>query len=110
MIAAGASFGWASTKVLPSGKTRCICTSSNSCPNSFDGLSPSRTACVPTQKAIIRPMALSFMSGNSSTPILQRSPRGDRPDYDGPLELFPQNFHEPCYASYIEEDFGTIAK
>jgi hypothetical protein len=55
-------------------------------------------------------MALSFMSGNSSTPILQRSPRGDRPDYDGPLELFPQNFHEPYYASYLEEDFGTIAK
>ncbi len=36
--------------------------------------------------------------------------RGDRPDYDGLLELFPQNFHEPYYASYIEEDFGVIAK
>ena len=35
--------------------------------------------------------------------------RGDRPDYDGLLELFPQNFHEPYYASYIEEDFGAIA-
>ena len=35
--------------------------------------------------------------------------RGDRPDYDGLLELFPQNFHEPYYRSYIEEDFGAIA-
>ena len=25
---------------------------------------------------------------------------GDEPDYDGMLELFPQNFHEPYYDSY----------
>jgi ubiquinone/menaquinone biosynthesis C-methylase UbiE len=36
--------------------------------------------------------------------------RGDRADYDGLLELFPQNFHEPYYSSYIEEDFGAIAQ
>ena len=36
--------------------------------------------------------------------------RGDEPDYDGMLELFPQNFHEPYYAGYIEEDFGAIAR
>jgi ubiquinone/menaquinone biosynthesis C-methylase UbiE len=35
--------------------------------------------------------------------------RGDRPDYDGLLELFPQNFHEPYYAGYIEENLGAIA-
>jgi ubiquinone/menaquinone biosynthesis C-methylase UbiE len=35
--------------------------------------------------------------------------RGDQPDYDGLLELFPQNFHEPYYKSYVEEDFGDIA-
>jgi ubiquinone/menaquinone biosynthesis C-methylase UbiE len=35
---------------------------------------------------------------------------GDRPDYDGLLELFPQNFHEPYYWSYVEEDFGCIAR
>lgn len=35
--------------------------------------------------------------------------RGDQPDYDGLLELFPQNYHEPYYKSYITEDFGTIA-
>jgi hypothetical protein len=26
------------------------------------------------------------------------------------LELFPQNFHEPYYSSYIEEDFRAIAQ
>jgi ubiquinone/menaquinone biosynthesis C-methylase UbiE len=34
---------------------------------------------------------------------------GDEPDYDGLLELFPQNYHEPYYGSYIEENFGAIA-
>jgi ubiquinone/menaquinone biosynthesis C-methylase UbiE len=36
--------------------------------------------------------------------------RGDEPDYDGMLELFPQNFHEPYYASYIGEDFAAIGQ
>ena len=36
--------------------------------------------------------------------------RGDEPDYDGLLELFPQNFHEPYYSSYIGEDFPAIAR
>lgn len=35
---------------------------------------------------------------------------GDVPAYDGMLELFPQNFHEPYYASYIAEDFTEIAE
>ena len=35
--------------------------------------------------------------------------RGDQPDYEGLLELFPQNYHEPYYASYINEDFGALA-
>jgi ubiquinone/menaquinone biosynthesis C-methylase UbiE len=35
---------------------------------------------------------------------------GDQPDYDGVLELFPQNYHEPYYASYLREDFGAIAR
>ncbi len=35
---------------------------------------------------------------------------GDEPDYDGMLELFPQNYHEPYYAGYLEEDFGAIAR
>jgi ubiquinone/menaquinone biosynthesis C-methylase UbiE len=35
--------------------------------------------------------------------------RSDRPDYDGLLELFPQNYHEPYYESYIKEDFIKLA-
>ncbi|HEY7299554.1 MAG TPA: class I SAM-dependent methyltransferase [Xanthobacteraceae bacterium] len=35
---------------------------------------------------------------------------GDEPDYDDMLELFPQGFHEPYYASYVREDFGEIAR
>src|SRR5262249_59922310 len=35
--------------------------------------------------------------------------RGDRPEYDGVLERFPHNYHEPYYASYIDEDFPAIA-
>jgi ubiquinone/menaquinone biosynthesis C-methylase UbiE len=34
---------------------------------------------------------------------------GDDPDYDGMLELFPQNYHEPYFTSYAREDFGEIA-
>ena len=33
---------------------------------------------------------------------------GDEPDYDGLLELFPLAFHEPYYASYIEEDLNRL--
>jgi hypothetical protein len=35
--------------------------------------------------------------------------RGDQPDYEGLLELFPQNYYEPYYRSYTNEDFGTLA-
>jgi ubiquinone/menaquinone biosynthesis C-methylase UbiE len=34
--------------------------------------------------------------------------RGDRPDYDGLLELFPQSYHEPYYLSYLDEDFTAL--
>ncbi len=33
---------------------------------------------------------------------------GDRPDYDGLLELFPQLFHEPYYAGYLNDDLGRL--
>jgi len=36
--------------------------------------------------------------------------RADRPDYLGLLELFPQNYHEPYYASYLDEDFAALTK
>jgi len=35
--------------------------------------------------------------------------RGDQPDYEGLLELFPQNYHEPYYESYSNENFDALA-
>jgi ubiquinone/menaquinone biosynthesis C-methylase UbiE len=35
--------------------------------------------------------------------------RGDKPDYDRLLDAFPQFYHEPYYAGYLEEDFGSMA-
>jgi hypothetical protein len=35
--------------------------------------------------------------------------RGDQPDYDGLLELFPQNYHEPYYKSYTNVNFCALA-
>ena len=35
--------------------------------------------------------------------------RGHQPDYEGLLELFPQNYHEPYYRSYTKEDFRALA-
>jgi ubiquinone/menaquinone biosynthesis C-methylase UbiE len=34
--------------------------------------------------------------------------RGDQPDYEGLLQLFPQNYHEPYYVSYSNEDFSAL--
>ena len=42
--------------------------------------------------------------------IVDSLQRGDAPDYDGMLEMFPQNFHEPYYAGYLDEDFGAIGR
>jgi ubiquinone/menaquinone biosynthesis C-methylase UbiE len=35
---------------------------------------------------------------------------GDRPNYDGLLELFPRSYHEPYYATYITEKFDQVAE
>ena len=35
---------------------------------------------------------------------------GDQPDYDGLLDVFRESYHEPYYRSYLDEDFGAIAK
>ena len=42
--------------------------------------------------------------------IAQLLQRADEPDYDGMLERFPQNYHEPYYASYLGENFSAIAR
>ena len=41
--------------------------------------------------------------------IVDSLQRRDVPDYDGLLERFPQNYHEPYYESYLDEDFTAIA-
>ncbi len=41
--------------------------------------------------------------------LLELLQRGDVPDYDGLLERFPQNYHEPYYKSYVGEDFTSLA-
>ncbi len=35
--------------------------------------------------------------------------RGDEPDYEGLLEVFPQSYHEPYFVSYSKEDFTALA-
>jgi ubiquinone/menaquinone biosynthesis C-methylase UbiE len=34
---------------------------------------------------------------------------GDEPDYEGLLDLFPQNYYEPYYPSYTTENFRALA-
>jgi ubiquinone/menaquinone biosynthesis C-methylase UbiE len=41
--------------------------------------------------------------------LLDSLQRSDHPDYEGLLELFPQNYHEPYYLSYLDEDFSALA-
>lgn len=42
--------------------------------------------------------------------ILDSLQIGDHPAYEGVLELFPQNFHEPFFSSYIKEDFRRLSR
>ena len=42
--------------------------------------------------------------------IVDSLQRRDVPDYDGLLERFPQNYHEPYFESYLDEDFAHIAE
>jgi len=42
--------------------------------------------------------------------ILDSLQRGDEPDYDGLLEMFPNSFHEPYYAEYLNENFAALAQ
>jgi ubiquinone/menaquinone biosynthesis C-methylase UbiE len=41
--------------------------------------------------------------------LLDSLQRGDRPDYEGLLDLFPQNYYEPYYQSYTDENFCELA-
>ena len=42
--------------------------------------------------------------------IVDSLQRRDVPDYAGLLERFPQNYHEPYFESYLDEDFAHIAR
>jgi ubiquinone/menaquinone biosynthesis C-methylase UbiE len=42
--------------------------------------------------------------------LLDSLQRGDEPDYEAMLGLFPQNYHEPYYESYLREDFRAMAR
>jgi ubiquinone/menaquinone biosynthesis C-methylase UbiE len=42
--------------------------------------------------------------------IVDSLQRHDVPDYAGVLERFPQNYHEPYFESYLDEDFAQIAR
>jgi hypothetical protein len=42
--------------------------------------------------------------------ILDSLQSGDESEYDGLVEMFPQNFHEPYYAEYLKEDFANLGE
>jgi ubiquinone/menaquinone biosynthesis C-methylase UbiE len=62
----------------------------------------------PVRRAVFAEFARVLKPGGRLV-ILDSLQLGDEPDYDGMLELFPQNYHEPYYASYIREDFRALA-
>jgi ubiquinone/menaquinone biosynthesis C-methylase UbiE len=60
------------------------------------------------RRIVFRELARALKRGGRLV-VLDSLQIGDEPDYDGMLELFPQNYHEPYYSSYLKEDFGAIA-
>jgi ubiquinone/menaquinone biosynthesis C-methylase UbiE len=62
----------------------------------------------PVRRAVFAEFARVLKPGGRLV-ILDSLQLGDEPDYDGMLELFPQNYHEPYYAGYIREDFRALA-
>jgi ubiquinone/menaquinone biosynthesis C-methylase UbiE len=60
------------------------------------------------RRAVLRECARVLKPG-SRLVLVDSLQRGDRPDYDGLLELFPQSYHEPYYRSYLDEDFAALA-
>ena len=60
------------------------------------------------RRAVFRECARALKPGGRLV-IVDSLQLGDEPDYDGMLELFPQNYHEPYYAGYLREDFSRMA-
>jgi ubiquinone/menaquinone biosynthesis C-methylase UbiE len=60
------------------------------------------------RRAMLRELARVLKPGGRLV-LVDSLQRGDEPDYDGMLEVFPQNFHEPYYSGYLTEDFAAMA-
>jgi len=60
------------------------------------------------RRVVFRECARVLKSGGRLV-LVDSLQRGDQPDYEGLLELFPQTYHEPYYASYLNEDFTALA-
>ena len=63
----------------------------------------------PVRQGVIRECARVLKPGGRLI-LLDSLQSGDEPAYDGLLERFPQNYHEPYYRSYLKEDFPAIAR
>jgi ubiquinone/menaquinone biosynthesis C-methylase UbiE len=63
----------------------------------------------PKVRRIVLPECARVLKPGGRLVLVDSLQRGDEPDYDELLELFPQNYHEPYYRSYTNEDFGTLA-
>jgi ubiquinone/menaquinone biosynthesis C-methylase UbiE len=50
------------------------------------------------------------LKGGGRLVLVDSLQTGDDPAYEGSLELFPQNFHEPYFSTYVKEDFRQLAK
>jgi ubiquinone/menaquinone biosynthesis C-methylase UbiE len=59
------------------------------------------------RRAVLRECARVLKPGGRLV-LVDSLQRGDRPDYDGLLELFPEGYHEPYYRSYLDEDFAAL--
>jgi ubiquinone/menaquinone biosynthesis C-methylase UbiE len=63
----------------------------------------------PVRRAVVRECARALKPGGRLV-LIDSLQTGDNAAYDGLLERFPQNYHEPYYRSYLNEDFPGIAR
>jgi ubiquinone/menaquinone biosynthesis C-methylase UbiE len=60
------------------------------------------------RRVVFRECARVLKSGGRLV-LVDSLQRGDQPDYEGLLDLFPQSYHEPYYRSYTNENFSALA-